>query len=291
MEPETGSRNDRKRQYRLDMEACAPSENAIGEFRMIPKAKLHVDPAYQRPKHESHVNRISKDLRWCLFGSLTVVSRGDGGFFVIDGQHRKLAADLRDDVSSLPCLIFPISSIPAEAWVFTAIQENRKHLTAFDRYHARLAAKEPAALQLRELLMSTEYEVSPKSGLEKVGVVTCVQRLLAEFERDLKNGDHPLLADGVWDLIITICNGRCPHNRIVSGVCHLERQLRSEGQTLLDGRNSSKLISRGQMGLLKDMAAAADYLEDKTAACFAQGLLKVVNRGRKTKLASIDKAP
>jgi len=35
-----------------------------------------------------------------------VALRDDNKWFVVDGQHRKLAADQRSDIRELPCLVF-----------------------------------------------------------------------------------------------------------------------------------------------------------------------------------------
>src|ERR1039458_1218404 len=73
-------------------------KNAPGEFHMLPKGELEVDPGYQRNKiNLGRVVELSRAWDWIACGCLVVALREDNKWFVVDGQHRKLAADERSD--------------------------------------------------------------------------------------------------------------------------------------------------------------------------------------------------
>ena len=54
--------------------------------------KLKIDTRYQRVAVQDTVNGLAKDWNPCFAGVLYVSKRKNGSFYVIDGQHRMLAA-------------------------------------------------------------------------------------------------------------------------------------------------------------------------------------------------------
>jgi len=99
-------------------------KNAPGEFLMIPKSELEVDHAYQRDRiNQRRVEELARAWDWIACGCLVVALRDDNKWFVVDGQHRKLAADQRSDIRELPCLVFETAGRREEArcrWSATA---------------------------------------------------------------------------------------------------------------------------------------------------------------------------
>src|SRR4051812_44439221 len=82
----------------------------------IPKCSLHVDKSYQRDAlGSSKILRIAREWSWIACGRLIVGIRPDGSYVVIDGQHRKLAADKRSDIADLPCEVFEVLGPSQEA--------------------------------------------------------------------------------------------------------------------------------------------------------------------------------
>lgn len=122
--------------------------------------KLQIDHGYQRMIEGKQSQRLIKSIAenwdWRLLSPLTVSHRdgsyGEPGFFVIDGQHRLEAARLRGDISKLPCIISKFESYEAEALAFVNINSARRQVTALDRYHARVAAKEELALKIKDVV-------------------------------------------------------------------------------------------------------------------------------------------
>lgn len=77
-----------------------------GAFLEIDKNELMIDEEYQRGLYQSRVNKIARNWFWPYAKTLTVVKRGNGSFFVVDGQHRLMAARKRPDVKVMPCMVF-----------------------------------------------------------------------------------------------------------------------------------------------------------------------------------------
>ena len=122
--------------------------------------ELKIDEGYQRlitgKASKRLIKGIAENFDWRLLSPLTVSDRdgsyGDPGLFVIDGQHRQAAAILRGDIPTLPCIISRFESYEAEALAFVNINSARRQVTALDRYHARVAAREPEALAIKEVV-------------------------------------------------------------------------------------------------------------------------------------------
>mgnify|MGYP002682237103 CR=1 FL=1 len=94
-------------------------KNKPGDFLMVPTKELEVDHAYQRDQiNERRVQELSRAWDWVACGCLVVALREDNRWFIVDGQHRKLAAELRGDIPELPCLVFETTGRREEALGF-----------------------------------------------------------------------------------------------------------------------------------------------------------------------------
>ena len=115
-----------------------------------------VDHTYQRmiegPSSQKLIRDIAERWDWRLCAPLTISIREDcedPGYYVIDGQHRLRAAELRGDIPELPCIISKFETFEAEAMAFVSINSARRQVSAIDKFHARVAAKEPLALKIK----------------------------------------------------------------------------------------------------------------------------------------------
>lgn len=75
-----------------------------GEQRQINKNLLLVNDDYQRTASASKILEIASEWSWIGCGVIIVAKR-DGSYWVIDGQHRVLAAKRRSDIKEMPCLV------------------------------------------------------------------------------------------------------------------------------------------------------------------------------------------
>ena len=146
--------------------------NAPGEFLMIPKTELEVDSAYQRNKiNQRRVDTLTRAWDWIACGCLVVALRDDNKWFVMDGQHRKLAADQRSDIRELPCLVFETTSRREEAVSFLAINQGRVGVGSLDRYRAQLLSGDKTAYAVESLLKSTGHRAGDTPSARTVSCV------------------------------------------------------------------------------------------------------------------------
>lgn len=120
-----------------------------------------VDHTYQRmvegTASQKLIRTIAESWDWRLCAPLTVAHRTEEetespGYYVIDGQHRLAAAEMRGDIDELPCIISRFGGMEAEALCFVSINSARRQISPLDRFHARVAAKEELALKIKALI-------------------------------------------------------------------------------------------------------------------------------------------
>jgi len=139
----------------------------------LPCCGLMLDHSYQRMIEGSASRRLIKNIAenwdWRLCAPLTISQRGshddnewqDGdGYYVIDGQHRLRAAELRGDIEELPCIITKFGSYEDEARLFVAVNSSRRQISPLDRFHARVAAKEEKALAIKSAVEEATLKIS-----------------------------------------------------------------------------------------------------------------------------------
>lgn len=166
---------DKVTRYNLEV------RNAPGEFLMIPKTELEVDSTYQRNKiNQRRVDTLTRTWDWIACGCLVVALRDDNKWFVMDGQHRKLAADQRPDIRDLPCLVFETTSRREEAVSFLAINQGRVGVGSLDRYRAQLLSGDKTAYAVESMLKSTGHRAGDTPSARTVSCVACLYNLATE---------------------------------------------------------------------------------------------------------------
>ena len=123
------------------------------------------------------------------FGILILVERSNGDLFCVDGQHRVGAAMLRDDILELPALVFPLSDEDAqrlEALSFYRVNNQRKSMSAIERFRALVVAEDEEAVDLQALLddYGLALGVNPNTPNQFAGIVEA-QRIFAKSRERL----------------------------------------------------------------------------------------------------------
>src|SRR5882757_6770492 len=153
--------------------------------------KLVVDVTYQREigrRGATNVNQIAENFDWSKFAPVIVAPVEGGQFAIVDGQHRTTAAMLRGQ-DKVPCQVVQADRAK-QAAAYAAVNGNITKTTAQQLYHARLAAKDPHALELAEVCSAAELEILRKNLIRseiKKGqtyAVTALSRCLSHYGRD-----------------------------------------------------------------------------------------------------------
>jgi hypothetical protein len=244
--------------------------NAPGEFLMIPKTELEVDSAYQRNRiNLRRVDTLTRTWDWIACGCLVVALRDDNKWFVVDGQHRKLAADQRSDIRELPCLVFETTSRREEAVSFLAINQGRVGVGSLDRYRAQLLSGDKTAFAVESMLKSTGHRAGDKASARTVSCVQCLYNLAnedrARFER-------------LWPLLAELHPDGPMTDAVIRGLWTVDKWLGERSVTEPPYREKLRLI--GGQGLNHEIRREAALIGQGGSRVCACAIAKYLNKQR-----------
>lgn len=124
------------------------------ELAWLPIDRLDVDPAYQRSVESTRskhlIAKVAQEFRWARFGVVLAAKNGDR-WTVIDGQHRVMACKLRGDITHVPSVVFPQTTVAEAAADFVAVNRDRVAVNPLSIHKAMLAAGDPRAKEVETL--------------------------------------------------------------------------------------------------------------------------------------------
>jgi hypothetical protein len=148
----------------------------VSKIEHIPLSDVQVDPAYQRPLREGKLAEILRDFDASELTAIVVSRRSDGTYWVLDGQHRcevmrrlgrsVVLADIRDGLS-----------LEDEARLFWRLNDGPTRVGAWDKFKARLTAKEPRALQISRVVEANSYHVGRTAETGGIQAVAALDTL------------------------------------------------------------------------------------------------------------------
>ena len=245
-----------------------------GEFAYVSKYLLNVDTShYQRTAAVGRILTLAQHWSWIACGVLIVVRRRDGTLWVVDGQHRKLAADKRADIKDLPCLIFTGVALDKEAEGFLKVNTVRGPMQSHDAFRAMLVAKRPVAVAVNEIIEESGYTVSGNGTGRNVG---CASVLMYEYERDRET------FRSIWLLCVELSDGQPIRREPLEGLCYIENALKRSGtdHSLLHAHNIVSLRRAGMDGIKEAIAKARAFYAKGGAKVYAEGIVQLMNHKR-----------
>ena len=249
-----------------------------GVFLMIPKAQLKVDQKYQRDAVHPKVIAIARSWSWIACGVLIVADRGPkGGFYVVDGQHRKLAADNRSDIKELPCMVFEAVSVPDEAQAFLRVNANRKPLTSYQRFGAQLTAGDETAKKVDRLLNDIGRKVGSHHGRTQAACVGTLMQCVTIDEKAFLR---------IWPLVVELCKKDALNGRLIDGLFWLERNA-AEGMSLSDPYWTKVLLQIGAKGLLSAAAKFGELHGKSGPRYIGAGMLVEMHKSRQKRFLEL----
>lgn len=245
-----------------------------GEFQMIPKGDLIVDhDVYQRLANKQKVLAIVKDWSWVACGAILVARRSTGKLYIMDGQHRKVAADNRSDIAKLPCMVFDVLDIESEAKGFLGANTLRKPMRSDEKFKAQIACGDPVALKAHALIEASGRSVGGTTGPNTFNALTSLMRCISEDNAAIER---------IWPLLVNVSLGTAMHNKLMEGLFYIETHL--ENQSLTDKKLSARVMSVGHDALLEGANKASAYYARGGAKIFAEGILNAINYRSRTQI-------
>lgn len=244
-----------------------------GQMQMIAKGDLQIDHLYQRHANEDKLKAIARDWSWIACGAITVADRG-GVLFVVDGQHRVLAARRRIDIIDMPCVVFKTHEAKQEAKGFLTAQTQRKPMYALEKFKALLVIEDKAAQLVQKLIDVSGITIGTKSSTNSV---MCIGVLIRAANSNAE------ILNNLWPLIISVCEGRALHERIVEGLIYIEKHM-PNGASLMDNEWQRRVKKTGADALLDGAVKASAFFSRGGEKVWAAGMIEAINRNHRNRL-------
>jgi hypothetical protein len=248
-----------------------------GVMMDIDKSRLCVDKSYQREEVEKKVIDIASDFSWRACGVVTVMQRSNNSYYVVDGQHRVLAAFKRSDIQKIPCIVFDSTGVESEAECFINANTKRKPVTAYDKFRASLVAKHLTAIELQEIV--TENGLILKKHGHTPGTITCIatcQRIMRSYEGTGLRRALSLAAE------LAKADGIAVSDVLLSGLAYLDQRVDSG---LHNARLRQQLIKIGGKALFDSARKMSYRVGAGGNKIWAEGMLEIVNRSLRAKIS------
>lgn len=253
-----------------------------GEFALIPKGDLNVDHAYQRDRvANARVNEIASRWSWLACGTLCVARRPDASLWVVDGQHRKLAADRRSDIATLPCLVFAVVAAPEEAAGFRRANTARTAISSHALWKAGVAAGDAEAIAIKAFVEASGYRCREDTVADFS--VICLAELVKQHRAD------PACCRRIFALCAELAGGKLITRQLFGSLCRLEQHMVTGGHgSLCEQPHAGRLAEAGVEALAAAMDRRAAQVAKVSSKAWADGALAfVLNRGRRNKIPSL----
>lgn len=251
-------------------------QDSPGKFELLDKGRLLVNGDYQRAESKNKILELARDWSWVACGAISVSKRG-GRFWVIDGQHRVLAAKKRSDISKLPCLVFALEDVADEARGFLNANANRKPVSAVAKHRAAVVAEDRIAVELQAIFDEFGVTVTPThdGNPDHISCVASAAKKVGENPDDFK------LVFGVAIELARAGQDQLPAI-LLDGLWYLNRNL--EGG-LANTRLRKRLFDIGAVRLIEGANRAAAFFAKGGSKVWATGMLEVLNKGLQKRFA------
>jgi hypothetical protein len=254
-----------------------PVKNVPGELRQIDKHLLTVDLSYQRRLDRPRVAAIAANWSWVSCGAIIVAQHerdGRTSFTIVDGQHRWEAAILSDDISDLPCLVFPLDELKDEAIGFLASNVSRKLPSLADQFKALIIAGNQEATLADQLARRAGRHIAAGTGPY---TISCAAELLRLIQQDRS------AVEGAWPALSRLCAGYAMPARILRGVVNLQRRM-TRNDNFRNPYWADRLVKIGYDAVFDEIKRLGLVERNYGERTCSEGVQRALNKGLRDKL-------
>lgn len=139
----------------------------IEVLKLPMKALQSAGKQYQRPVDWKRVERMTQRFRIHSVGTLLINERPDGGYWIVDGQHRKEALEkLYGPEFEWWCFLVHVAGPPEEAAIFVEVNADHARPAPGILFQGRLIRGEQVALDIEKLVIEAGMSLHLSSGRE-----------------------------------------------------------------------------------------------------------------------------
>jgi len=238
-----------------------------GVLGSLNKDILLVDHTYQREPNARLVEAISEKWKWSVAGCITVSKRGND-YYVIDGQHRVLAAKNIPEITHLPCIIYDNMAVEQEAATFYEVDSMKKSLSAVEKFKALVRAGDETAVYVNNRVESYNFRVASSGS----NTVNCINYMTKAAK----------MSKTRFERVLSVCAQLCKYSQIPAAIF--------KGLNLLDQKfelSDKKLIARileiGKTELMASIKLSMYKNGSMHEKACALGIVEAVNKGLRQK--------
>lgn len=236
-----------------------------GDMRMVHKDDLNVNAEYQRDVNDRKIIALASEWSWIACGCILVACRM-GVYWVMDGQHRLLAARKRGDIDLLPCMIFQVDEVRTEATGFLDANTNRKPITSLERFNASMASGNQTAIFVNEVFK--QYGIIVKrtcSGPRQTKSLSWAMRRAKEDKETFVS---------VVRIASLLCANHSIQEKFLEGLFYMH----TKGVDITSSRVRDRLVTVGVERLVAGASRAAAFFVAGGAKVWADGMLTEMNK-------------
>lgn len=250
---------------------------AAGVFMMIPKEDLNIDGTYQREEvSKGKVLDIARNWDWKLFGTLSVIRRENGTFWVYDGGHRCRGAFFRDDITTLPCMVFNAGNEKTEAKAFIGTNTMKSAVSAYHKHRAAVKTGEPIALAVQSLLEKHGYSPTQRST-KKYGFAA-----ITTLESQIK--ENRVLAEQVFSMCVSMAHdGEQISGEVLDAIFICQKKLEGKADILTKG-HMEKLKGETLPGIEAAIRREKHIVGRGGNVVAAKAVLDLLNKGKQRRI-------
>lgn len=157
-----------------------PKDTKPDQVKVKP-SQIGTDARFQRDLDESRAKRMGKHLDVRRIGHPVVSVREDGSMVALDGQHRLQAMRVAGVDDAILCDAWHGLTLAEEAELFILLQADRKAVRVYDKFKARLVARDPVALEIEKIVKAAGLRIAKAQGNNCICAIKALESAHARY--------------------------------------------------------------------------------------------------------------
>lgn len=162
----------------------------------VPISLMRIDDSYQRVV-QNNVKKLMRNWNDEECQAL-LVSYRDGYFYIMDGQHRFVVANVKN-ISHLVCEIYTGLTREEEAERFAKQNDNITRLTTYDTFKANLVYKEPTDVAIKKICDKYNITVKKSNCSKNLQSVSHARRIVNDGGSGALEWIFSVISDANWE--------------------------------------------------------------------------------------------
>lgn len=244
---------------------------------------LHVDPTVQRNYDPRWARRIADNFDEDKLGVFRVSQRANGLVYILDGQHRFGALQLKSwhkMGAAVQALVYTGLSLAEEAELFVAFNIETRKPNSIDGYRLKLVSGDADIVRIQEVLDKHGLKVEYGGSGNSVAAVAALNKIYADGGPALL--DRTLnIVESAWG--VTNRDGR--DGNLLKGVAYV---LQKSGRNLDTDSLIDKLGKSGRPGQILGTARTMKSATKRSLWMeIAHAIVAIYNKGRSSRKVAL----